>query len=85
MTQLNTTFKDINPQAKAAKSLLGNKFDIDKGGPQGFFANYEILAREARIVAGNADSDIIHVSNLNRLLPFNLRDMCNSADPTPMT
>ena len=63
--QLNAIFKDINRQAKAAKSLLGDKFDINKAGPEGFFADYEILAREADIVAGTASHDSVHVSNLN--------------------
>ena len=83
--QLNATFQDVNRQAKAAKNLLENKFDINKTGPEGFFADYEILAREADIVTGTATHDSIHVSNLKQLLPFELRDRINQVDPVPAT
>ena len=83
--QLNATFRDVNRQAKAAKNLLENKFDINKTGPEGFFADYEILAREADIITGTATHDSIHVSNLKRILPFELRDRINQADPVPTT
>ena len=76
---------DVNCQVKAAKSLLRNKFDINKAGPEGFFANYKVLAREANIITGTASHDLVHVSNLNRLLPFELRDRINQVDPVPIT
>ena len=84
-SRLNSTFKDVNLQVKAVKSLLGDKFDIDKEGSKGFFANYEILVREANIVTGTTTHNAVHVSNLNRLLPFDLRDKINAVDPVPVT
>ena len=82
---LDAIFKDINLQVKADKILLGDRFDINKEGPEGFFANYEILARETNIIAGTASHDSVHVSNLNRLLHFNLRDRINQVNPVPIT
>ena len=82
---LNAIFKDVDHQAKAAKSLLRDKFNINKAGPEGFFADYEVLAREANIIAGKADHDSVHISNLNQLLPFELRDRINQVDPVPIT
>ena len=84
LDQLNSTFKDVNLQAKATKSLIGDKFD-NKEGPEGFFANYEILARESNIIAGNANHNLVHVSNLNQFLPFELKDRINLVDPVPAT
>ena len=70
--KLNATFKDINLQKKAAKSLLEGEFSIDKGGPERFFADYEILARDADIVTGTASNDVVHTHNLTRLMPYDL-------------
>ena len=41
--RLNETFKDINIQKKATKALLEKELSINKEGPEGFFAEYEIL------------------------------------------
>ena len=70
--KLDATFKDINLQKKAAKSLLEGELSIDKGGPERFFADYEILARDAGLVAGTNTNDIVHVHNLTRLMPYDL-------------
>ena len=83
--KLNATFKDINLQKKAAKELLEKELSIDKEGHEKFFAEYEILARNADLIAGTATNDVIHVHNLNRLMPYNLQDRVNSADPPPGT
>ena len=65
LDQLDAIFKDVNLQVKAVKSLLRGKFNINKEGTEGFFANYKILAREANIITGTASHDLVHVSNLN--------------------
>ena len=83
--KLDATFKDINLQKKAAKSLLEGELSIDKGGPERFFADYEILARDAELVAGTNTNDIVHIHNLTRLMPYDLRDRVNTADPPPDT
>ena len=44
LTKLDETFNDPNAQRKAMDSLLQDKLDIDKDGPQAFFATYEINA-----------------------------------------
>ena len=82
-TRLDATFKDINLQKKATKALLEKEISIDKEGPERFFAEYEILARDAGLITGVAANDIVHVHNLTRLMPFDLRDRLNAADPPP--
>ena len=82
---MDTTFKDVNLQAKAAKSLLGDKFDIDIEGLEGFFASYEIFTREANIIAEDTNHDVFCINNLNRLVPSNLKDGVNLTDPIPRT
>ena len=83
--KLDATFKDINLQKKAAKRLLEKELSIDKEGPEKFFTEYEILARDAGLVAGTNTNDIVHVHNLTRLMPYDLRDRVNTSDPQPDT
>ena len=77
--------RTLTSRKKAAKSLLEGELSIDKWGPERFFADYEILAREAGLVAGTNTNDIVHVHNLTRLMPYDLRDRVNTADPPPDT
>lgn len=83
--ELDSTFKDPNLQRKAAETLLRSRLDIDKNGPESIFAEYEILARNAGMPAGDQDHDHVHVSNLDRLMPFSLRDRLLMLNPLPAT
>ena len=83
ITRLDATFKDINLKRKDTKALLEKAMSIDKDGPERFFAEYEILARDEGLITGVAANDIVHVHNLTRLMPFGLRDRLNAADPPP--
>ena len=68
--RLNETFKDIDLQKKAAETFLRKELSINKEGPKGFFARYEILARDAELAAGTSANDVVHVNNLTRLMPY---------------
>ena len=85
VAELDATFKDPNLQRKAMDSLMRGKTDIDKNGPESFFADYEILARNAGIPTGLPNHDPVHVSNLDRLMPWGLRDRILLLDPLPST
>ena len=84
LTKLDETFNDPNAQRKAMDSLLRDKLDIDKDGPEAFFATYEINARKANLIAGTAANDAIHINNVTRLMPFDIQTRIGYM-PTPAT
>ena len=59
--------------------------DIDSGGPEKFFAEYESLSRDANMVTSDASHDAVHLNNLTRLMPPDLRDRLSYKDPQPGT
>ena len=54
-------------------SLLCDKLDINKDGPEAFFTTYKINAQKANLVAGIAANDAIHINNIICLMPFDLQ------------
>ena len=59
--------------------------DIDKDGPEAFFANYEVNARNAGIPAGTAVHDAVHINNLRRMMPNDLRNRIDYMPAAPTT
>ena len=85
--RLDATYKGANLQRKATETLLrkGGVLDIDSGGPEKFFAEYESLSRDANMVTSDASHDAVHLNNLTRLMPPDLRDRLSYKDPQPGT
>ena len=83
--ELDATFKDPNLQQKAMESLLCDRRDVDKDGPEAFFANYEVNARNAGIPAGTAVHDAVHINNLCRMKPNDLRNRIDYMPTAPAT
>lgn len=82
---LDATFKDPNLQKKVVESLLREKADVDKEGPEAFFANYEVKARNAGIPTNSAANNAVHINNLDRLMPYNLRERIRYMPAQPTT
>ena len=87
VVRLEATFRDTNLQKNAADTLLRKRgvLDIDNGGPEKFFAEYESLSRDANMVTSDASHDAVHLNNLTRLMPPDLRDRISYKDPQPGT
>ena len=83
--ELDATFKDHNLQQKAMESLLQDRGDVDKDGPEAFFANYEVNARNAGIPAGTTVHDAVHINNLRRMMPNDLRNRIDYMPAAPTT
>ena len=67
------------------ESLLRDRGDVNKDGPEAFFANYEINARNAGIPAGTAAHDAVHINNLRRMMPNDLRNCIDYMPTAPAT
>ena len=87
VVRLEATFRDTNLQRNAADTLLRKRgvLDIDNGGPEKFFAEYESLSRDANMVTSDASHDAVHLNNPTRLMPPDLRDRLSYKDPQPGT
>ena len=83
--ELDATFKDPNLQQKAMESLLRDRGDVDKDGPEASFANYEVNARNAGIPAGTAAHDAVHINNLRRIMPNDLKNRIDYMPAAPTT
>ena len=81
--RLDATFRDADLQRKAAETLLRNRgvLDIDNGGPEKFSVEYESLSRDANMVTSDASHDAVHLNDLTRLMPPDLRDRLSYKDP----
>ena len=85
--RLEATFRDTKLQKNAADTLLRKRgaLDIDSGGPERFFAEYESLSRDANMVTSDASRDAVHTNNLTRLMSPDLMDGIPYKDPQPGT
>ena len=71
-------------QRKAAETLL-RKRDVLISRPEGFFAKYESLSKEADMVTSDTSHDAVHLNNLTQLMPPDLRDRISYKDTQPGT
>ena len=59
--------------------------DVDKDGPEAFFANYEVNAWNAGIPAGTVAHDAVHINNLQQMMPDDLRNRIAYMPMAPTT
>ena len=47
--------------------------------------NMKFWPRDAELIAGTSTNNVVHVNNLTRFMPYDLRDQVNAVDPPPAT